>query len=72
MRLLVIEIDGDLNTRANGISLDPFEAMDLKARLRLTYLVSEEINYDSGAVRLVFDLDRVQDRPNFTELHRPV
>ena len=71
MRLLTLE-NKDLECFVDGVPLDPFKALEVKTSLIHTHLVSEEINYDSGYYKLVFDLDRNQEIPNFSDPHRVV
>ena len=72
MKKLVLEMNDDLETRADGVLMDPIEAGALKVALKYSFLLSEEIHHDNGEVRLVFDLERSQDTPNFATMDRPV
>lgn len=71
MRLLTLE-SRDLDCFINGELVDPFKALEVKSSLIHIHLVSEEINYDTGNYKLVFDLDRTQEVPNFSDPHRVV
>lgn len=66
MRLLTLETNGALEDFVNGERVDEFQALDVRVSLIHAFLVSEEINYDTGHVKLVFDLDRHQEVPNFS------
>ena len=71
MKQLTLE-QKDLVYYQDGLELDPFEATRLMYSLIHIHLVSEEANYDTGWYRLVFDLDRSQDTPNFAATHHYV
>lgn len=71
MRLLTIKNTG-LQFFKDGIPIDEFEFLDLTLQLKYTFLISKEINYQDGAFILKFDLDRMQELPNFVTLHEIV